>query len=286
MLIFYTDETGDPRLEAAPDTDPPTLRAGLSHYFTLSGVGIRDSSRRPLAEALLRVKRKHFGPAVDGPWVDTEIKGKFLAHVASQNQGGSPPPLPSGWASLDTINKVHAFSRDLGLLLDKFRPLIFVVSIDKREMLRLGKSENLVGLAYTYLQQRIALTIEDIHSGEGALIVADQQSHHEKLYREGTVHQTRATVGVGLHRQPNYNLVLDKPLWIDTELSTWDREILQLADIACYTLTIALERGSPPTEIGFLWDGLRPHFAVHSNTGSVTRWGVTVHPRTAAVPEL
>jgi hypothetical protein len=96
----------------------------------------------------------------------------------------------------------------------------------------------------------------------------------------------REMLGQSLRRQPNYNLVLDKPLWIDTALSTWDREIIQVADIASYTVTVALERGRPPTELGYLWDALRPHFAVNSSTGSIAGWGVSAYPRTVQLPDL
>lgn len=285
VLIFYTDETGDSSL-VADDVDQSTLRPGTSNFFSLSGVGIRDSSRMPLAESLIRLKRKHFGDAVDGPWGDTEIKGKFVTRATPALRRRIRGTLPSGWETIDSVEKVHALSRDIGLLLDKFRPLIFVIAIDKREMLRAKKTANPVGVAYTYLHQRIALTMEDLHAGEAAIVVADQQSQHEKLYRDGAVHEIRDALASGLYRKPNYNLVLDKPLWIDTNLSTWDREIIQLADIASYTVTIAIERGTPPTELGYLWDALRPHFAVNASTGSISKWGVSVYPRSASLPDF
>ncbi|WP_438354359.1 DUF3800 domain-containing protein [Microbacterium sp. CJ88] len=286
MLIFYTDETGDAGFDLDEHIVTPNLKVGQSHYFSLSGVGIRDSSRRPLAEALLILKRKHFGDTVDGVWGDTEIKGKFITRSMPDTTANLREQRPSGWAAIDSVQKVDALSRDIGLLLDKFRPLIFVISFDKREAIRRNKMVNPVGVAYTYLHQRIALTMEDIHAGEGAIVVADQQSHHERLYRDGVVHEMRDLLGQNLRRKPNYNLVLDKPLWVDTALSTWDREIIQLADIASYTVTIALERGAPPTELGYLWDALRPHFAVHSATGSIVDWGVSAYPRGAKVPDL
>lgn len=285
VLLFYTDETGDSGLQVAPDIDPPVLRTGTSNFFSLSGVGIRDSSRRPLAESLIKLKKKHFGEAAHGAWAETEIKGKYVTR-ATPAPGRARGSLPSGWRAIDSVEKVHALSRDIGLLLDKFRPLIFVISIDKRELIRTGQMTNPIGLAYTYLHQRIALTMEDLHAGEGAIVVADQQSQHERLYRDGAVHEIRAALSAGLYRQPNYNLVLDKPLWIDTDLSTWDREIIQIADVASYTVTIALERGAPPTELGYLWDALRPHFAVNASSGSISRWGVSLYPRSAPLPEL
>ncbi|MDO9063006.1 MAG: hypothetical protein Q7U41_00355, partial [Microbacterium sp.] len=167
MLIFYTDETGDSSL-LADGIDPPTLRPGTSNFFSLSGVGIRDSSRRPLAESLIKLKRKHFGAAVEGPWGDTEIKGKFVTQATPAMRRRIRGTLPRGWESIDSAEKVDALSRDIGLLLDKFRPLVFVIAIDKREMLRVNKTANPVGVAYTYLHQRIALTMEDLHSGEAA----------------------------------------------------------------------------------------------------------------------
>jgi hypothetical protein len=53
----------------------------------------------------------------------------------------------------------------------------------------------------------------------------------------GGIHEIRSELENDLTRVPNYNLVLDKPLWVDTDLSVWDREIIQLADIAAFLVT-------------------------------------------------
>lgn len=55
MLIFYIDECGDHSLllDRSDPTDT-TLKPGVSPYFVLAAVGIRDSSRKPLAEAIFR----------------------------------------------------------------------------------------------------------------------------------------------------------------------------------------------------------------------------------------
>ena len=60
------------------------------------GVVIRDSSRAPLAESLLKLKRKHFGASVDDDWGQTEIKGKYLSQAAQNLQIGRAGAASSG----------------------------------------------------------------------------------------------------------------------------------------------------------------------------------------------
>ncbi|TPW68780.1 DUF3800 domain-containing protein, partial [Schumannella sp. 10F1B-5-1] len=48
MLLFYIDESGHHRMDADPD-DPTRLAPDTTDWFVLSAVGIRDTSRRPLA---------------------------------------------------------------------------------------------------------------------------------------------------------------------------------------------------------------------------------------------
>jgi hypothetical protein len=282
MLIFYADESGDGSMALEAGAAEPRLTSGTSPRFTLAAVGIRDTSRRPLAEALLALKRRHFGPAAQ--WADTEIKGRYLFAAAQRRKAGNKLVPPVGYEAMTTPARVAALTRDLGLLITKFRPHIFCAVVDKVAMLASERTLPPIGVAYTLLHQRIAVALEDLYSGESGVIVADQQSQHETLFRAGELHETRRVLSEGLHREPDYNLVLDKPLWVDTELSVWDREIIQLADIAAYTATEFVARRRPPHEPWFLWEYLRPHFATNFGTGRIVGGGVAIYPKTAPRP--
>lgn len=233
-MIFYVDEFGDNSMATAPGSSPPVLKSGTSEYFILSAVGVRDTSRKPLAEAIFNVKRKHFQDDVELlSWVDSELKGRYLFRVARSVASGNVLQKPVAYSRLDTAEKINALIDDCGLLFATFRPVVFSVVVDKA--LLLGRDPVLrptpLGAAYTYLQQRVALTMERLHAGEAAILVADQQTQHESFFRTGEMNAVRDRMTKDLPVTPDFNLVLDKPLWIDTELSVWDREILQLPDI-------------------------------------------------------
>lgn len=278
MLIFYVDETGNSSIATVPDTNPPELAPGTAEYFTLAGVGIRDSSRKPLAEYMLRLKAEHFGARPDADWHDTEIKGRYLLHVAKALQNRKKHAAPAGWSALADADAMDALLRDLALAFLTFRPLILANVIDKQKMVTRGIRTNPIGIAYSYLQRNIALTLEHQHSGEAAVIVADQQSQHEALFKSGGIHEIREEFSRYLTRVPNYNLVLDKPLWVDTERSIWDREILQLADIVSFLVTKVIHDGEPPAELAKLWEALLPQFALHHKSGKVLGRGIAMYP--------
>jgi hypothetical protein len=285
VLIFYADENGTPSMNPEPGATPARLKKGTSDRFTLVGVGIRDTSRRPVAEALVKVKKRHFGDATSGPWGATEIKGRYL-FAASQAAGPENPlRLPDGYAALDTPGKVNTLIRDLGLVFPKFRPLVFAAVVDKGQMLTNGDHLNPVGVAYALLHQKIAIAMEDLYAGEGAVVVADQQSHHEALFRAGDLHRTREILSTDLHRKPNYNIVLDKPLWVDPDLSTWDREIIQLADLVAYAANEYVSLGEPPTAPWFLWKHIEPCFGVRFATGKIAGGGISIYPKGSALPK-
>ena len=270
VFIFYTDETGNAALTTVDGALPPELKPGHSNYFTLAGVGIRDSARQRLAERLLRLKAARFG-AQDGGWGETEIKGRYLARAVTGNMNG----LPSGWATLDDPT---ALMNDLAMLFRQFRPLVFANVVDKRKMIARSDTLNPIGIAYSYLQRNIALTLEHQHTGESAVILADQQNEHELFFRSGGIHEIRAMLSAHLTQAPRYDLVLDKPLWVDTDLSTWDREIIQLADITSFLVTRLFETGEPVAELQGLWDALLPQFALHPVSGRILGRGVAVYP--------
>lgn len=278
MLIFYVDETGNASLTTVPGSDPPTLTPGTAKFFTLASVGIRDSARKPLAEYLLRIKAEHLGAHGDTPWDATEIKGRYLLHVAKSLVNGKRNAAPAGYSTLADADALGAFLHAISLAFTTFRPLIMVNVVDKQKMIARGNTTNPIGIAYSYLQRNIALTLEHQLSGESAVIVADQQTQHEALFRSGGIHEIRSQLEKDLTRVPNYNLVLDKPLWVDTDLSTWDREILQLADIASFLVTKVIEDGEPPVELTRLWQAMLPQFALHHKSGKVLGRGIAMYP--------
>jgi hypothetical protein len=270
VFIFYTDETGDAALTTT-GAMPPELKAGHSNYFTLAGIGIRDNARARLAEGLLRLKLSHFGESDGNDWEAREIKGRYLRCAVA----GRPGILPAGWAALDDP---RALVDDLALMVRQFRPLVFTNVVDKRKMVARNDTLNPIGIAYSYLQRNIALTLEHQYAGENAVILADQQNEHEAFFRSGGIHEIRAVLERNLTRAPRYELVLDKPLWVDTGLSTWDREIIQLADIASFLVTRLFETGEPVAELQPMWDALLPQFALHPVSGRILGRGIAVYP--------
>lgn len=287
MLLFYVDEYGDHSLRTDPN-DPASLKSGVSPWFLLGAVGIPDSSRKPLAEALFALKQKHFGEDVGlAPWADSEIKGRYLFRASRSVATGNVLQKPSAYASLTSPKQVESLVTDIGRIFDTYRPTIFCVGIDKLRILERKPKLRVdpLGAAYAYLEQRVALTMERLHAGQGALLVADQQTQHETYFRSGEMNRVRDKLTRRLVLKPNYNLVLDKPLWVDTELSSWDREILQLADVAAYSAAECLRRGEAPTEACYLWEQVRSHMAIQWSTGSIESGGLAIYPKPTAYPK-
>jgi hypothetical protein len=288
VLIFYADEFGDHSMALDP-SDASHLKAGVSEHFVLATVGVQANSRKPLAHDLFELKRRHFGDEIVGhPWGESELKGRFLFRAARSAANGKVLTHPVGYAALDTVDKVDALIGDLALIFAKHRPLVFAAAIDKNAILasKPSRERSPLGVAYAYIHQRIALGLEKLYSGDAAIIVADQQTQHETFFRSGQMNAVRDEISAKLWMQPDFNLVLDKPLWVDTELSSWDREIIQLADIVAYTIGECMKRGEPPTEACYLWEYIRPCLAVHWSSGQLTGAGVSVYPKSAKVPAL
>ena len=56
----------------------------------------------------------------------------------------------------------------------------------------------------------------------------------------------------------DWRSIMDKPLWIDPKLSSWDREIIQLADIVVFAASRYLATGAPLVGPQFLWHLVGP----------------------------
>lgn len=274
---------------ARSEQNDRALKNGVSPFFVFATVGIRDSSRMPLANSLVEIKRKHFGEDVLGdPWADSEIKGRFLFRASRSAAAGKVLSHPDRYVALDTPEKVGALVTDLGLIFAKYRPMVFAVTVDKAAILqqRRASERSPLGVAYAYVHQRIALGLEKLYAGDSAIIVADQQADHERFFRSGEMNRVRDELTSSLLLKPNFDLVLDKPLWVDTDLSSWDREIIQLADIVAYTVTETMKRGCPPDELCFLWKQIYPCLAIHWKSGDVVGGGLSYYPRSARVPRI
>jgi hypothetical protein len=48
-----------------------------------------------------------------------------------------------------------------------------------------------LGAAYAARMQRVARTMEDLHDGDVAILVTDQQLEHEQLFRSGEINRVR-----------------------------------------------------------------------------------------------
>lgn len=85
-----------------------------------------------------------------------------------------------------------------------------------------------------------------------------------------------------LSRRAQHELILDKPLWIDTKLSSWDREIIQLADIAAFMTNECMKSGALPRPEP-LWRELRRCMAVGTD-GEPEGEGLVIAPMPSSWP--
>jgi hypothetical protein len=276
MLLFYIDESGHHRMDADRD-DPTRLARDTTEWFVLSAVGIRDTSRRPLAEEVDRIKRDHLRPDKSGSWNETEIKGRRLAITWDNVRDGDD--RPDGYR-LASAEKVEALEKDLRLLFSRFRPITVTVAIDKHRLFATRPGEPALGWAYAFLYRRLALLLARIYPGEGGVLVADQQTEHEKAFRDHELTRIRDELARG-RLTADYRLLLDRPLWIDSSLSTWDREIIQLADLVAFTTHMGVESGF---ETQTLWPAIYPTLARGWSDGEPDGEGLVIYPNPAAWP--
>ncbi|WP_430868480.1 DUF3800 domain-containing protein [Demequina aurantiaca] len=285
MLLFYVDESRDPK--PFPKDHPVWVPGDPSEFFVLSAVGIHDSSREPLALEIAAVKEKYFGSAARNPdWSLTELKGSFIAQTARAKGGARPGFVPAGYQAVADPAVMGHLLNELGQLFAKFRPTIFSVVVDKKALAAAGTDVDPLGAAYSRLYERVALTLEHVNTGEGALFVADQQPAHEAYFKSGAMHDVRRELKSKGKNRANFNLLLDKPLWVDTDYSTWDREIIQLADIVAYSTYEWFKRQEPPKERYLLWDKITPWFAAHWNTTKAQGGGIIVYPDPREYPPI
>lgn len=285
MWLFYVDEFGDDLMGTVGDDDgTPELNPAYSDWFILSAVGIPSHSRLVLAEQLQSIKTHHFPGWHKRSWRESEIKGRDLKQAANRLASGKIALRPDCFRSL-TKQGIHYLCNDLGSVFRKFRPIIYVVAVDKKAMLASEKDLPPVAVAYAYLQQRLALLVEHILGpSEGVLIIADEQSGHEKDFRAGRFHDVRKALAHGLTTQPKFDLLLDKPVWVNANLSKNDREILQLSDIVAFAAGETCLNGRTPDEFYCLWDEIVSCMAEHWRSRKITDGGFTIYPRPRKYP--
>jgi len=278
VLIFYVDESGHHSANRDPE-DPSKLAPGSSELFVLGAAGIRDTSRKSLAQELVRVKRVHFGDLVDTlDWNATEIKGRHIAVARKRfTPDAHQQELPAGYAVFSTPERLDDFEDDLRLIFARYRPIVFTIVIDKTR-LKVRPGQSALEWAYAFLYRRVALTLQRMFDGEGGVFVADQQAEHENTFNAGRLMDVRDGINQGGKRRAEYERILDKPLWIDTKLSSWDREIIQLADIAAFLASEAIKGGKPPRNAE-LWAELRRCMAVRADTGEPDGEGLVIFPK-------
>ena len=279
MQLFYLDEQGDKGLSS------DALR--VHPYFTMGALKIQDTQRLSLYRSIQALKDRFFPGWRSDDWEASEIKGSYLAQAVRRSNRGLPPLPPRGYATL-TEGRLGRLIDELFNLIHRFNPLFYFVAVDKQRMLqRYDPSEHSpVGLAYVHLQIRAALLIAEVYGhNEGGLFLADEQYQHEALFRKGAMASVRQSVQSHFPRPANFELVLDKPLWMNKGELPVDREICQLSDFGLYVVGNAITEGR--------WDDanqwlkrLSPYIARHWKTGKLWDGGVTIVPRPQRYPSF
>lgn len=283
MLIFYIDESGHHHMAPSPH-NPAELVEDTTDWFVLSAVGIRDTSRRPLAEEVDRIKRTYLTPVEGETWDATELKGRRLAITRGALEAREH--RNDAYPSLTTKAQLLAVERASSLLFSRFRPLVFSIAVDKRALFAKRPGESALGWAYAFLYRRIALTLERVYPGEGGVLVADRQTEHERAFSEGALTRLRDDLADSAPwLRADYRLLLDRPIWIDSTLSTWDREIVQIADLVAFTTHEGLARGFSSPAAAPLWPSIRQVLAPDWQTGTPDGEGLVIFPKPKVWPD-
>jgi hypothetical protein len=182
------------------------------------------------------------------------------------------------YPSIASLRAYEALEQDLAGVFNLYRPLSFTVAIDKRRLLAKDPGGSALGWAYAFLYRRIALKLEQAFPGEGGVLVADRQKEHERYFESGELTGFRDRLAATSRLKAEYQMLLDRPIWIDTELSTWDREIIQLADLVAFaTHELVEQRGILSTTDQALWVAIRNTLSV-SVRGEPDGEGLVIFP--------
>jgi hypothetical protein len=268
----------------APDPHhPDRLARDTTDWFVLSAVGIRDTERRPLAEALDALKTARLGASAERPWNETELKGRRLA-ITRRRLEGARADAEADYRAISNAAELDEVEAETAGLFARFRPMVFTVAIDKRRLFAERPGEPALGWAYAFLYRRIALELERDHPGEGGVLVADQQTEHEKAFRDHELTRIRDELASRGRLRADYRLLLDRPLWIDSSLSTWDREIIQLADLVAFTTHEGVDRGFRSDAARALWPAIHAVLA-RDEHGEPDGEGLVIFPKPEVWPD-
>lgn len=276
MLLFYLDEYGNTSVSSRSLERYP--------FFVLGSMCIASSQRWSLYSRILELKDAFFPGWRQYSWKDSEIKGTHLAGLVGKLTEGKQAHLPLAYQQLDHPQTLELID-ELFLTIDRFTPNFYFVAIEKqyiRQLFVRPTSPYSVGLVL--LQWQVAKLAEQVYGmGEGAIFIADEQNQHENIFRNGEVRRVWDDVQLELGTTPDLRAILEKPLWVNSNELTVDREILQLTDLALYVVGRAVEQGRWTTD---WFNKLHPHIARNWNTGNVWEGGITIFPRPASYPAL
>lgn len=284
MLLFYVDESGETNMRRRLGARTWQLAPGASPLFVLAAVGVHQASRSDVAQDITQIKDRVFPGWRTQPWGDTELKGSYLAQAQRRLDSGRIPLNPPGYRGMTGPNLAN-LRASLGSLFKKYRPVIYAIAVDKVAEVQRAVPRPAEGIAYAFLHQRLALLIDHVFGDDyGALVIADEQQTHERFFRSGRMLAMRTTMTSALPVQPNFELLLDRPMWINPDWHPLDREILQLPDLVAYAVSEAVRTGIAPLGQHLLWDDFASCFATHWGTGAVADAGLAIVPRPVAYP--
>ena len=287
MKLVFLDESGSPLTEyRSYERYLDHLRAAESGhrsrppppYFVLAAVGIRENQLQIIDDWFRDMKQGFLGagPLQTGP--QYEIKGSLLYALRRGNEplewqgkGRRRPFVKEQkriWSKLEHY-QLEALERSIFDLFRRIVPTIWIIVVNQHRIYKKHKYRtwNPLYWALTYLQQRVALSVQVEHgSYERALLIMDQSSplaaHSEDfLATRETINET-ASWPVEFGRY-----LVDAPVMGQSHLI----QALQLADLAAHATWQLVFRDDP-----LRWfDNLKPFLAKHWQTGRYPNAGLT-----------
>ena len=117
------------------------------------------------------------------------------------------------------------------------------------------------------------------------MFIADEENSHERLWRQGEIQRIRGEVVKRLRVRPDFQLLLDKPMWINTGELPVDREVCQLADVALYCAAEAWRQQDTSSWAYQILGRISPYIVRHWISGEIWDGGMTIYPRPSRYPD-